>query len=287
MSLPQFRQDIQVTVVGDELIVYNSKDKTAHCFNAVGKIVFQACREGRSVSEILAELHGLPGVTDPQESFNEAMTQFADLGLLTGDFSRRDFFATAGKAAAGILVASMLAPTPAAAASSDDCRCGSSFGRQVLFPNTFNAEAGANHPGLGPFLSTQYCVGAPGQSPPGQADYTYVWIEVEGTGSGLLFDETVTFTVTPVDGGTSLSACYSSWEATPCGGCTPNGGIDQNGITPPALNITPLFPGDGLGNVACGRYLIEANHCNEQGVATVTAFAINTGPTLPLGAVTI
>jgi hypothetical protein len=124
------RDGVLVRELPDELIVYDLERHQAHCLNRTAALVFRLSDGTRTSAEIAAML----GDTDPDERqavVSLALRQLAELSLVDVDLQpaavddapaqadRRDALRRLGVGAALLLpaVVSMLAPTPAAAAS--------------------------------------------------------------------------------------------------------------------------------------------------------------------------
>jgi len=124
------RDGVLVRELPDELIVYDLERHQAHCLNRTAAVVFRLSDGTRTSAEIAATL----GDTDPVQReavVSLALRQLAELSLVDGDLQpvagddtpaqadRRDALRRLGVGAALLLpaVVSMLAPTPAAAAS--------------------------------------------------------------------------------------------------------------------------------------------------------------------------
>jgi len=128
------RDGVLVRELPDELIVYDLERHEAHCLNRTAALVFRRADGTRTPSEIAAALGGDTGATDTAEReavVSLALRQLAEISLVEGDLQpaavddapaqgdRRDALRRLGVGAALLLpaVVSMLAPTPAAAAS--------------------------------------------------------------------------------------------------------------------------------------------------------------------------
>lgn len=105
--------------LGDELVVFNKMTNTAHMLNPQAAALFKAAENGCSMDEAI----GLVGPgTEAQRvaAANLAIADLATAGIvesLAPAVSRRSLLRTLGTAAAAPMVISILAPTPAAAAS--------------------------------------------------------------------------------------------------------------------------------------------------------------------------
>ena len=128
-QLPRLREDLGITPLEGEVIVFDPSTTQAHCFNALGAKVFLACQQGLSFEQLEAEC-------TPSE-VEGVLAEFSNLGLLkpeatesedSGDVSRRRFLEAVGAGVASVVVASVAAPRPAAAASCVNCRRVALFG---------------------------------------------------------------------------------------------------------------------------------------------------------------
>ncbi len=132
--------------VGDELLVYDLERQQAHALNAVAAAVWRMCDGARTVPEIAAAVRDR-GPAVPEAAVRYALGALSRARLLatpvaTDGLTRRELVRRLGTAAALPLVASIVAPTPAAAQSC--VRQGSDVVCQV------NAECCPCPPGLAP-----------------------------------------------------------------------------------------------------------------------------------------
>jgi PqqD family protein of HPr-rel-A system len=116
--------DLVTEQVGDELVVYDSMSKQAHCLNPLATAIFQAA-DGETSAADLAAIASR-AVNEPVDvpAVEQALEVLAERGLVSlggGGVSRRSFIqrsAAAGGAAFGAtLVTSVLTPAYGAAAS--------------------------------------------------------------------------------------------------------------------------------------------------------------------------
>lgn len=116
-KLPKLVRGLSITEVAGETIVYDGSTAKAHCLDARGGRVLAACRDGVSRQELVDEL----GSADVVEA---VLSELQILGLLDGEagIGRRRILAAAGAGVASVLVASVAAPTPAAAATVQNCQ---------------------------------------------------------------------------------------------------------------------------------------------------------------------
>jgi hypothetical protein len=132
MLKPKARTDgLATTTVGDEVVVYDSDRRTAHCLNATAASVFGLCDGRRSQESIAAELSGadLHAVEDAIAQLRTAHL-LEDPGAahrpaLPARVSRRQALKRVGAvgaaAALAPVVTSIALPSPAAAQGSDPC----------------------------------------------------------------------------------------------------------------------------------------------------------------------
>ncbi|MFQ5556834.1 MAG: hypothetical protein ACE5GB_04915 [Acidimicrobiales bacterium] len=111
---------------GDELLVYNPADHTAHAVNHIASVVLDACDGRRSTAELVDVVGGRVDTMVDHEVIALAVSDLLDAGLITMDgpvrgVSRRSLIARVGVGAAAIaaipVVESITAPSPAAAMS--------------------------------------------------------------------------------------------------------------------------------------------------------------------------
>lgn len=131
-------EDLIITEIKDEVLVYDNRRHHIHHLNRVMASVWRLCDGRRSVGDIAAEI-GQPGDAG-NEIVRVALSQLADARLLDGApprhmhavrRSRRGFVRrmTIGGAIAVPMIASMTAPTAAQQASTDPPMCTPAFGR--------------------------------------------------------------------------------------------------------------------------------------------------------------
>lgn len=124
--LPKIANQLIVTKLDEELLVYNTKTEKATCLSSVGMRVFQACQGELSEEQLDVELRSL-GSNDVAATIEETIVALREEGVLaaheaaTSGFDRRRFLAAAGAAAAMPVVLSALAPRPAYALSCVNC----------------------------------------------------------------------------------------------------------------------------------------------------------------------
>ncbi len=122
------RQGLVVTVLDDEVLVYDLQRHRAHCLNRTAARVFENCDGRTSVSELARRLEG-PGRGRDKESvvwlalekLEKAQLLAAPLsaGVPEARLSRRELMRGAVAASAFLLpaITSLVAPTPAEAAA--------------------------------------------------------------------------------------------------------------------------------------------------------------------------
>jgi hypothetical protein len=135
-AVPAARSDgLLIEPVGDEIVVYDTQSKQAHCLKPLAAIVFE-CSDGRATVRDMAKVaEDRLGQGVSEAEVADAVAQLESLGLLQiplvvlpgtagngNGLSRREMlrrvgFAGAAAATATTLVTSIVAPTPAFAAS--------------------------------------------------------------------------------------------------------------------------------------------------------------------------
>jgi hypothetical protein len=129
------RAGLLIRELPDELLVYDRKEHRAHCLNRTAAVVFRNADGTRTVAD-LALLLAPEGARAAGESVvAEALARLAEAGLLEGGpaprrWSRREMVRRVGLGAAILLpvVASVVAPTPAEAATCVRCCTGQPVG---------------------------------------------------------------------------------------------------------------------------------------------------------------
>jgi hypothetical protein len=125
-GVPTRVADLMVEHAGNDLLVYNPADDTAHAVNASAAAVFEACDGTRSIDEIVTVVDGTSETPVDHEIVALAIADLLEAGLITvsgpiAEVSRRSLIVKlgAGAAAAAALpvVESIAAPSPAAASS--------------------------------------------------------------------------------------------------------------------------------------------------------------------------
>jgi hypothetical protein len=123
------RDGVLVRELPDELIVYDLRRHEAHCLNRTAALVFRRADGTRTPSEIAAALGGDTEPAEREAVVSLALQRLAELGLVDGSAApvasasatpaRRDVLRRLGLGAALLVptIVSVLAPTPAAAAS--------------------------------------------------------------------------------------------------------------------------------------------------------------------------
>lgn len=150
--LPSVRGDLGVTRLESELIVFDPVSAKAHCLNSLGARLFTACQEGTPLEQLREELS--------EDEIEAALAELENLGFLVEDsqsVGRRQFLEKVGVGLASVVVASVAAPKPAAAASCVRCRldtvtkfpCDCATCGQ---PCSFSAAVSCTDPASGPCL---------------------------------------------------------------------------------------------------------------------------------------
>jgi hypothetical protein len=131
-SLPRARQDgLLEEAVGEELLLYDQESHTAHCLSPVAACVWRHCDGEHDLTD-LAQLVGASEnlVVDALNELREKDLLVAELQLMQSTVtrvSRREAISRAARygaaAAAGSLIISATAATPAIASSSESVCC--------------------------------------------------------------------------------------------------------------------------------------------------------------------
>lgn len=130
-------KDLLVEHLADETVVYDTRTKEAHCLSPLAAIAFAHC-DGRTTVEQLAAL-ATERMGEPvdEQRVTEALAQLEERelidtptlrgnGLSRRDLMRKTAMAGAAAAASAPLITTIMAPTPAAAATqfcSNLCDC--------------------------------------------------------------------------------------------------------------------------------------------------------------------
>ncbi|HXU71438.1 MAG TPA: PqqD family protein [Polyangia bacterium] len=134
---PAARTDLATCNVRDEVVVYDFRNHQARCLNRTAAAVFALCDGKRTPRQIAAELSQTLGAGCDEEVVAMALAQLDDgqlldppLGKARTDVGRRRLLKkmalTAGLSIALPAVWSIVAPTPAYAASTTKCAPASS-----------------------------------------------------------------------------------------------------------------------------------------------------------------
>jgi hypothetical protein len=132
------REGLLERQVGDELVVYDTKESLACGLNATAATVWRLADGSRSVPELAESLRGQIGEVADEDLVMITLDRLQEQGLIADGYAPRDvasarldrrrFIRRAGVVGAGALalpvVQSIVAPTPAAALSSP-CGTGS------------------------------------------------------------------------------------------------------------------------------------------------------------------
>jgi hypothetical protein len=132
MSLPKRRtKDIVVRDLGDETLVYDLKQNTAHCLNKTAAWVWKLCNGKTSDKEMAAQSEAKLGQKLDPEVVQHGLNQLGKARLLLGrtlapsegkGFNRREWIRKAGIAAAIVpVVMTMTAPPAEAQATGMMC----------------------------------------------------------------------------------------------------------------------------------------------------------------------
>ncbi len=122
---PRVRVDCLTREFGEEVLVYDQKRNVGHCLNATAAAAWKLCDGKKSTSEVAAILTKQLSAPVDQSVVQLAVEEFSKARLLVEPetpvrrTSRRDVIRTLGIAGAIALplVTSLVAPTPARAAS--------------------------------------------------------------------------------------------------------------------------------------------------------------------------
>jgi hypothetical protein len=116
-------EDLVTEELDDELLVYDQRTNEAHCLGATATRVWRAC-DGRASSAELSKRLGLDSEMVARALEELASCQLLDLGPAVG-VTRREATAKMMKVSAAVasapLIYSIVAPTPALAASQNFC----------------------------------------------------------------------------------------------------------------------------------------------------------------------
>jgi hypothetical protein len=124
-KLPVARDEgLLIEHVADEVVVYDSESKEAHCLSPLPAVVFTHCDGYRSVEE-LAEVASVKlGEETSPDRVVDALMQLEERGLLKGGINRRQMLRRSAVAGAAVtaapLISSVFAPA-ALAANSATC----------------------------------------------------------------------------------------------------------------------------------------------------------------------
>lgn len=113
--------DLIVEHLGDETLVFDRRDDTAHCLSTVAAQIWERC-DGETTARQLVEMLTAAGEPDAELLVERALADLTERGLLVEDgVSRRSAIARMAKVGAGALsvplVLSVAAPTAAWAGS--------------------------------------------------------------------------------------------------------------------------------------------------------------------------
>lgn len=141
--------------VGDETVAYDIETKAAHCLSPLASVVFECCDGRRDIEELAAASSERLGAPVTSSRVLDAVAQLDERRLLAigkGGLSRRDMIRRttmigASAIASAPLITSIIAPTPAAAATPTCgeitcCPCTTGQGGQACCVHTtaFNCQ---------------------------------------------------------------------------------------------------------------------------------------------------
>lgn len=236
-------------IFGNEVLVFEPTAGATHLLGSLSARIFSVC-DGKSLDE-LSNL--LSGDTD-RTHLEQQLMSLVDLGVLTTSGSgvtdllgRRRFLAGAAQAAAVLTVATVMMPTPAAAASM--CPTNSFTLRPATTTNSAPPRREETN-------MVQICI------PFGATSVTAV-----GTGN---VDEILTFSASGT-GSTGMTVSVSSFP--PQGGCQARSAMNFPNFDAP-VNISSLFtfpmtPGTAITPTVTGMF------CNGGGAGRFPAVTIN------------
>lgn len=110
--------------IADETVAYDTENNQAHCLSALAAIVFDSCDGKTSIEKLAATAAQRLGEPVDVDQINDALAQLESRALLVADgrrggYSRREVIRRSAKTGAVVmsapLIASIVAPTPAAA----------------------------------------------------------------------------------------------------------------------------------------------------------------------------
>jgi len=116
-QLPLLRNDLNVNEIDSELIVFDPLTSNAHCLNTLGARVFLACRANSDGAELRQQFS-----EDEIEATLKELDTLGFFATTSEGMGRRKFLERVGIGVASVVVASVAAPRPAAAASCVRCR---------------------------------------------------------------------------------------------------------------------------------------------------------------------
>jgi hypothetical protein len=156
-SLPRARQDgLLEETVGEELLLYDQESHTAHCLSPIAACVWRHC-DGEHDATELAELAGVSEspVADALHELREKDLLVAEPQLMQSTIpgeSRREAIGRVARysaaAAAGSMIVSATASTPAMASSLGNENCESVTGSTSSCCKCANGTCATNTPGV-------------------------------------------------------------------------------------------------------------------------------------------
>ena len=147
--MPRINTRLTIEPLGEELLVYCPSTQKASCLNPTARWVLERCDGRRSLSEVAAQLSDTHGM----ELLSFTLGLLSQQGLVD-DWdghvkTRRQFLSLTGKAALLLpTIASVLAPTPAAAASVN-CTASSGSDCASLLATSPSVKGGRRFSGCG------------------------------------------------------------------------------------------------------------------------------------------
>ena len=149
------KTDLVVQEMPDELLIYDTKNNKAHCLNRTAAFVWKSCDGHTSVADIAGLFHAEADSKMSEDMVWLAIDQLNESDLLEREIksvfagqSRRDVIKKIGFASVIALpvVASLVAPKNAMAASSCACSSNADCVPQTTCPSTINCNGGLCRP---------------------------------------------------------------------------------------------------------------------------------------------
>ncbi len=117
------KEGLLVRDLGDEVVVYEIASHRSHCLNRPAALVWRACDGRRTTAAIAAHVGRALGASPDEDVVRYALRRLGEAGLLdpaptaAATLTRRELACRVGRAALLPVVASLLVPRPAEAAS--------------------------------------------------------------------------------------------------------------------------------------------------------------------------